>query len=64
MIRGNSSRVALRSSGLNINTTGAIFTSGVILKAPNGTGGTFTSTKKATYTNPVAGIRVALTVEE
>lgn len=62
--RGGESRIASRSSGLNINTTGAIFTSGVVLKGPNGTGGTFTKTKKATYTNPVAGIRVALTVEE
>lgn len=63
VIRGVESRVASRSSALNINTTGAIFTSGVKLTVNNGYG-TLTSIKKAAYTNPVAGIRVALTVEE
>ena len=60
VIRGNGTRAALRTSGLNINKGGAVFTSGIIVK----TGNTTKKTAKASYDNPVAGIRIALTVNE
>ena len=50
VVRGGQ-RSAYRSSDLVVNTSGAIFTTGV--------GG-----KKASYSNKVHGIRVALTVDE
>lgn len=54
VVRGGYRSASRRSSAINLTTTGTIFTTGLTGKA----------TKKATYSNPTHGIRVALTVEE
>ena len=55
VVRGGGVRAAYRTSATSMNTSGAIFGTGV--KAGN-------AVKKAAFTNPKHGVRVALTVDE
>lgn len=60
VIRGGNSRAAYRTSATSVNTSGTIFTTGVIVGVTEATG----SSVKVSYTNPLHGVRVALTVDE
>lgn len=60
VIRGGNSRAAYRTSATSVNTNGTIFSTGVIVGATEATG----SSVKVSYTNPLHGVRVALTVDE
>jgi formylglycine-generating enzyme required for sulfatase activity len=55
VVRGGGVRAVYRTSATSMNTSGAIFVEGV--KAGR-------VTKKAAFTNPTHGVRVALTVDE
>lgn len=62
VVRGGNVRAAYRTSATSMNTSGAIFTTGVL--AVNVSNEKTALTKKAAFTNPTHGIRVALTVAE
>lgn len=61
VVKGLNSRKAYRTSAYNLNTSGVIFTEGVMMK--NYHGGSVITRKKAAYTNPSYCYRVVVPAE-